>query len=131
MELNREQIVNEIESLVKTIKATGGWVKNEKGEGWFNHEILSDALALIRELTEEKERLMAEKEAAVDDLEHCMHYAKPKNNNTCNFCLNDCESGLCKGREDWIECRPVWRGIVKAKGDVDQTAKELLEEENG
>lgn len=55
--MDREQIVNEIESLVKNLKATGGWVKKESGERWFNHEILSDALTVIHELTEENDGL--------------------------------------------------------------------------
>ena len=124
MELNREQIVKALECCIT--KWDCAFCPIGKLEC---ASIKRGALALIRELTEENKRLMAEKEAAVDDLEHCMHYAKPKNNNTCNFCLNDCEIGPCKGREDWIECRPVWRGIVKAKGDIDQIAKELLEKE--
>ena len=77
----------------------------------------ADALALIKELEEENERLRADNEAAVDDLKNCMYYAEPKNNNTCNFCSHDCESGMCRGREDWTECNPVWRGVVKEKAE--------------
>lgn len=47
MELNAENIINEIQSLIKALKDCGGWVKRGNGEGWFNHEILADALALI------------------------------------------------------------------------------------
>ena len=54
---------------IKALKDCGGWVKRGNGEGWFNHEILADALALItsqeqriKELTEEVESLGAEKE---------------------------------------------------------------------
>lgn len=61
---NAENIVNEIQSLIKALKDCGGWVKRGNGEGWFNHEILADSLALInlqeqriKELTEENERL--------------------------------------------------------------------------
>ena len=45
--LNAENIINEIQSLIKALKDCGGWVKRGNGEGWFNHEILADALALI------------------------------------------------------------------------------------
>lgn len=45
--LNAEKIINEIQSLIKTLKNCGGWVKRGNGEGWFNHEILADALAII------------------------------------------------------------------------------------
>ena len=45
--LNAENIINEIQSLIKALKDCGGWVKRGNGEGWFNHEILVDALALI------------------------------------------------------------------------------------
>lgn len=52
-------------------------------------------------------------EQLLNDFEHALHYAG-KNNNVCNFCEHDCgESGVCKGRENWIECNPKWRGIVK------------------
>ena len=75
----------------------------------------------IKELTEENERLRAEKEAAVDDLKHCMYYANPKRANTCNFCIHDCEVSKdgtkCKGKDDWIYCSPVWRGVVKTKSE--------------
>lgn len=67
--LNAENIINEIQSLIKALKDCGGWVKRGNGEGWFNHEILADALALInsqeqriKELTEENERLSAERD---------------------------------------------------------------------
>lgn len=60
--LNAEQVKNEIQSLIKALKDCGGWVKRGNGEGWFNHEILADALALINQLTEENERLRAENE---------------------------------------------------------------------
>ena len=55
--LNAEQVKNEIQSLIKALKDCGGWVKRGNGEGWFNHEILADSLALIHQLTEENERL--------------------------------------------------------------------------
>ncbi len=65
--LNAENIINEIQSLIKALKDCGGWVKRGNGEGWFNHEILADTLALIKsqeqkvkELTEENERLEGE-----------------------------------------------------------------------
>lgn len=73
-----------------------------------------DSLSLIKELTEEKE-------VAIDDLKRCMYYAKPKRANTCNFCIHDCEVSQdgtqCKGKEDWIYCSPVWRGVVKSKSE--------------
>lgn len=91
-------------------------------------QVMINALALInsqeqriKELTEENERLRAEKEAAIEDLEHCMYFAKPKKPNTCNFCTHDCEVSKdgtrCKGKEDWIYCSPVWRGFVKPKAE--------------
>lgn len=74
-----------------------------------------DLACEVEDLRTENERLRAENEAAVDDLKNCMHYANPKNNNTCNFCLYDCESGMCKGREDRMKCHPVWRGVDEEK----------------
>jgi hypothetical protein len=64
MELNAEQIVIEIQSLIKALKVNNGWWENRGRGGWFNHDILVDALALItsqeqriKELTVENERL--------------------------------------------------------------------------
>jgi hypothetical protein len=63
--LNAENITNEIKSLIKALKDCGGWVKRGNGEGWFNHEILADALTIItsqeqriKELADENERLL-------------------------------------------------------------------------
>ena len=55
--MDREQIIHEIESLIKALKANNGWWENRGRGGWFNHDTLEDALALIKELTEENERL--------------------------------------------------------------------------
>lgn len=52
-----ENIINEIQSLINALKDCGGWVKRGNGEGWFNHEILADALALLREKDAVIERL--------------------------------------------------------------------------
>ncbi len=78
----------------------------------------SQALALerakVKEMTEEKE-------AAIEDLKHCMYYANPKRASTCNFCIHDCEVSQdgtqCKGKDNWIYCSPVWRGVVKSEGE--------------
>ena len=63
------------------------------------------------------ERLTMENEQLVEDLHDCMHYANPKNNNTCNFCVHDSERGRCEGKDDWMKCRPCWRGVRKEKND--------------
>lgn len=70
-------------------------------------------LQIVENLQAEIERLKAENKSAIDDLKHCMYFANPKNNNTCNFCSHDGKSGSCPGRENWIECNPIWRGFVK------------------
>lgn len=61
---NAEKVVIEIQGLIKALKANNGWWENRGRGGWFNHDILEDALALItsqeeriKELTEENERL--------------------------------------------------------------------------
>lgn len=59
MELNREQIVIEIQSIIKALKVNNGRWENRGRGGWFNHDILEDALALIKELTEEVADLKA------------------------------------------------------------------------
>ena len=58
-------------------------------------------------------------EQLLEDFEHALHYAG-KNNNVCNFCEHDCgENGVCKGKENQIECNPKWRGIVDEKGGTE------------
>ena len=131
MELNREQIIKALECCTNKPYAD---CKNcpyeteireksciDVGIGCFITDLPLNALSLIKELTEENERLRAEKEAAVDDLKDCMYYAKPKRPNTCNFCIHDCEVSKdgtqCKGKDDWIYCSPIWRGVVKAKAE--------------
>jgi hypothetical protein len=53
----------------------------------------------------------------LEDFRMALHFAG-KNNNVCNFCKKDCgEGGPCKGKINWIECSPEWRGIIIEKGD--------------
>lgn len=112
MELNREQIIKALE-ICTTTGNCPECPYNDDSSLCINR-ILKDAITLIKELTEEKE-------VAIDDLKRCMYYAKPKRANTCNFCIHDCEvsqDGIqCKGKEDWIYCSPVWRGVVKSKSE--------------
>lgn len=77
-------------------------------------EVVDDDIEnLINRQKAENERLKAENKSAIDDLKHCMYFAKPKNSNTCNFCSHDGEGGRCRGRENRIECNPIWRGLEK------------------
>lgn len=57
-------------------------------------------------------KMKHERDAAIADLEKCMHYAKPKNNNVCNFCKKDMSEypDKCVGWSDFCECEPEWRG---------------------
>jgi hypothetical protein len=77
--------------------------------------LLEDNARLQSELAAMRERA----EAAEEDLKHCMYFANPKNNNTCNFCEKDTENGGCQGRTNWIHCSPKWRGAQK-KGAEDK-----------
>ena len=129
MELNREQIIKALECcFIICYCNTCPYYKVGEHTQVCTKKMAKDTLALIeaqelriKELTEENERLRAEKKAAIEDLEHCMYFAKPKRPNTCNFCTHDCEvskdSTRCKGKEDWIYCSPVWRGFVKPKAE--------------
>lgn len=67
----------------------------------------------------EYRKVKKERDAVVDDLEKCMHYAKPKNNNVCNFCKKDMSEypDKCDGWSDFCECEPEWRGV---RGDNDE-----------
>ena len=56
-------------------------------------------------------------EMLLEDFRMALHFAG-KNNNVCNFCKKDFgEGGPCKGKTNWIECSPEWRGITIEKGD--------------
>ena len=95
----------------------------EENEAWQKQLITTKEKSdkAYYELACEVEDLRAENEVAVDDLKRCMYYAKPKSANTCNFCIHDCEVSKdgtqCKGKDNWIYCSPVWRGVVKSKSE--------------
>lgn len=63
------------------------------------------------------EQLMKERDAAIADLEKCMHYTEPKNNNVCNFCKKDMpeRQNKCVGWSDFCECEPEWREVQEVK----------------
>ena len=63
------------------------------------------------------EQLVKERDAAIADLEKCMHYTEPKNNNVCNFCKKDMpeRQNKCVGWSDFCECEPEWRGVQEVK----------------
>ena len=67
------------------------------------------------------EQLVKERDAAVEDLEKCMYYAKPKNNNVCNFCKKDMSEypDKCNGWSDFCECEPEWRGVKENSDEAD------------
>lgn len=60
------------------------------------------------------EQLAKERDAAAADLEKCMNYAEPKNNNVCNFCKKDMSEyqDKCDGWSDFCKCEPEWRGVI-------------------
>lgn len=76
---------------------------------------------LERRAADAIEQLVKERDAAVDDLQKCMYYAKPKNNNVCNFCKKDMSEypDKCVGWEDFCECCPEWRGVKEEEHEAD------------
>lgn len=74
---------------------------------------------ILREAADAIERLVKERDAAVDDLEKCIHYAEPKNNNVCNFCKKDMSEypDKCDGWSDFCKCEPEWRGAKEVELD--------------
>ena len=101
-----------IEEMVKTAaRCEADCTKCKSCERWEMAEALYEAG--YRKQSEGENEYKKLYEQLLNDFEHALHYAG-KNNNVCNFCEHDCgESGVCKGRENWIECNPKWRGIVK------------------
>lgn len=83
-----------------------------------NH--IAEAADAIEQLAKERDELVTkchglekERGAAVADLEKCMNYAEPKNNNVCNFCKKDMSEypDKCDGWSDFCKCEPEWRGV--------------------
>lgn len=73
------------------------------------YDLCDTTADLIESLQAELAASRRRERAAVEDLVMCMHFAKPKNNNTCNFCKKDFgENGRCLERE--LNCSPEWRG---------------------
>ena len=69
-----------------------------------------ETLPIVRELREKLERVTAERNAAVKDLETCMGIDYPDEVwcFTCSICANAQENGKCRCAGD--ECKPKWRG---------------------
>ena len=123
--LNAEQIINEIQSFIKALKDCGGWVKRGNGEGWFNHEILADALALInsqeqriKELTEENERLKAIPEQLHKEMSERMTEERKIERKLAVRKMQERLKEKAKNNE--------WNGTICGE-DIDQIAKEMLE----
>lgn len=135
--LNAENIINEIQSLIKALKDCGGWVKRGNGEGWFNHEILADALALITsqeqrigELTEENARLRNRITCQVVLPDEKLEEIK-------NECLERVELDIKKIEADTVrkmherlkakaEPMPMYSHLkIVYTSDIDQISKEL------
>lgn len=112
MELNREQIEIEIAGLIKALKANNGWWENRGRGGWFNHDILEDALALIKELTEENEDLKAQ----------CRYYAEA---------YHSVKADTVRKMQSEIKDRCIKGGIYPAfvARTIENVAKEMLEGE--
>ena len=64
-----------------------------------------ETLPIVRQLREELERVTAERDAAVSDLENIMAY----NSDTCQSCKNN----QCYVRGGTKPCLPKWRGPQK------------------
>lgn len=79
-------------------------------------------LKIVEALEDERDKYKKLYKQLSEDFERALYYAG-KNNNVCNFCTKDCGEVVdgvrqaCKGRENWIECQPKWRGIVETKAD--------------
>ena len=134
MELNAEQIVIEIQGLIKALKANNGWWENRGRGGWFNHDILEDALDLItsqeqdkqklgllidelekekRELFEENKRLTEESkkwEQAYD----CMHSACLELSDKCDRLTEENERLIEKADRAYANLKAV---LEERKGD--------------
>lgn len=84
-----------------------------------DHEKTEEAIKTAISALEEIDRIKAERDAAVDDLEKCMYYARPKNNNVCNFCEKDMSEypDKCNGWSGFCECEPKWKGVAD---DIEQ-----------
>ena len=114
--MNTPETIN-VEKYAKALNNLVGMDIGYLGDTDENVNAIIEVIVVAKKLENRVKELEAERDAAIEDLKNCMYFAKPKNNNTCNFCSHDCESEVCRGREDWIECSPAWRGIVIAKSE--------------
>ena len=105
MELNREQIVNALEE----------WIKRYKSNYYREHA--ANALALIRELTEENERLRANN----------LTFARGVEKVAANYYNLGCTDTVRKMLERLCEGRVSNDNVVIV---ANQIAKEMLEEVN-
>lgn len=129
MELKkREEIIKEIQSLIIALKANGGWAKRTNGEGWFNHEILEDALSLIKELTEEIKDLEADYDRVYEQAEADIHANMANGGTSCHWCADKTKVDTVKRMQKMLcEGRVSNDPVVIATNVV---AEELLEGKN-
>ena len=134
MELKkREEIIKEIQSLIIALKANGGWAKRTNGEGWFNHEILEDALALIKELSEEIKDLEADYERVYEQAEADIRGNMADGGTSCHWCADKTKADTVKRMQEKLNAEVIKRygklpGYIYYIDVIDMVAKELLEE---
>ena len=116
MELNREQIIKALECFHQRI------LKTNLAEKVTESEIMAviNALSLIKELTEENERLRAENDELCDNIA-CLEFDN-----------ENAERRTVRKMQSEIEARCIKGGIYPAfvASTIDQIANELMEGEN-
>ena len=99
--------MTDVKKLIYKLKTEGALTDNITIE-ISDLELLDDAADALEQLQAELERVTAERDAAVEDLEEIM-FKGGHNIDTCHFCTN----GQCYGRGGTQVCEPKWRGIKK------------------
>ena len=149
MELNREQIIKALECCTSEKGCTG--CPRFLSLMGCSRQNMIDALTLIKELTEENERLRAEltgankdkqilfdeissledeAEKAIDIAESNIRAEIASGGTSCHWCEDKVKADTVRKMQSEIEARCLKGGIYPAfvKSTIDQIAKEMLEE---
>ena len=119
MELKKEQVVKALEK----------WMKNYDGKVT-NFVTLGNAIGLIEELTEKIRDLEADYDRVYEQAEADIHGNMADGGTSCHWCMDKTKADTVRKMQDKILSLSTYGTINISTWQLDQVAKEMLEENN-
>ena len=133
MELKkREQVVKDLQEIVDNYSGS-----------WQRFDVLNNALALIKELTEEIKDLEADYDRVYEQAEADIHGNMADGGTSCHWCIDGHRRDAVRKMQEMLnqrvdqtikvfdfnisECNAIRQALRGVKNDIYQVAKELLE----